>query len=299
MNDLSSEALVEKNSCSRRPVPSVALYTLIVLFIIGLSLSIFLLIVVHNAAFFLSFLLLSSLVLSFVLWNTRNWPSKAAIFFFLRSLPLSDLRHAPEGCLVKITGSASCGSVSLESSYEKASRCIYSSTLLYEYGGLGLKPVKVNRSCFQWSLTYCERFSTDFYITDKKSGLRAIVKAGSGCRVIPLVVESQLVNTTRPCGILSSPLRKWLRERNLSDEPRLLRLEEGYIQEGSTVTVVGIVRRNNEMTTIVQPPEVISTGCLWQKLFLPVDIDGLILGVSRRADLSNSINQESVQNLGW
>lgn len=51
---------------------------------------------------------------------------------------------------------ASCGSVSLESSYEKAARCIYSSTLLYEYGGLDLKPVKVNRSCFQWSLTYCE-----------------------------------------------------------------------------------------------------------------------------------------------
>lgn len=81
--------------------------------------------------------------------------------------------------------------------------------------------------------------------------------------------------------------------------PKLLSSFGRYIQEGSTVTVVGIVRRNNEMTTIVQPPEVISTGCLWQKLFLPVDIDGLILSVSRRADLSNSINQESVQNLGW
>lgn len=72
-----------------------------------------------------------------------------------------------------------------------------------------------------------QRFSTDFCITDKKSGLRAIVKAGSGCRVIPLIVESELVNTTRHCRILSPPLRKWLRERNLSDEARLLRLEEG------------------------------------------------------------------------
>ncbi|EXB83848.1 hypothetical protein L484_023455 [Morus notabilis] len=283
MNDLSNGVLVEKNTCSCKPIPSLALYILIPLFFVGLSLSIFLLVVVRNAAFFLFFLFLSSLVLAFILWNTRNSTAKAAILFFLRSLPHSDLRHAPEGRLVKITGFASCGSVSLESSYEKAARCIYSSTLLYEYGGLDLKPVK--------------RFSTDFYITDKKSGLRATVKAGSGCRVIPLVVESQLVNTTRQCRILSPPLRKWLRERNLSDEPRLLRLEEGYVQEGSTVTVVGIVRRNNETTTIVQPPEVLSTGCLWQKLLLPVDIDGLILSVSRMA--VHSINQDSVQNMDW
>lgn len=29
---------------------------------------------------------------------------------------------------------------------------------------------------------------------------------------------------------------------------------------------------------IVQPQELFSTGCLWQKLLLPVDVDGLILG---------------------
>lgn len=51
-----------------------------------------------------------------------------------------------------------CGSVSLESSYEKASRCIYTSTVLYEYGGLGLKPIDGPRvrACFHWRLAYSE-----------------------------------------------------------------------------------------------------------------------------------------------
>ncbi|KAL5538998.1 hypothetical protein UlMin_045780 [Ulmus minor] len=297
MNDLSNAALLDRHCCSCKAIPSPALYILIPLFFIGFSVSIFILVVVHNAAFFVSFLLLSSLVLAFIFWNTTNWRRKGAIFFFLRSLPETDLRKAQEGQLVKITGLASCGDVSLESSYERATGCIYTSTLLYEYGGFNLKPGNVNKSCFQWSLAYCERFSTDFYITDKKSGIQAIVKAGSDCKVIPLIVESKLVNTTGQCRILSPPFRKWLRERNLSDEARLLRLEEGYVQEGSTVTVVGTVKRNNDATMIVQPPEIISTGCLWRKLLLPVDVDGIILGVLRMADPST--NRDSAQNVQW
>ena len=66
-----------------------------------------------------------------------------------------------------------------------------------------------------------------------------------------------------------------------------------YVQEGSTVSVVGMVSRDNGMIAIVEPPEVMSTGCLWQKLLLPVDVDGLVLGVSRMAD--HSINQASLQ----
>lgn len=60
-----------------------------------------------------------------------------------------------------------------------------------------------------------------------------------------------------------------------------------YVQEGSTVTVIGLLSRNNDMNMIVQPPEILSTGCLWQKLLLPVEIDGLILSVSQVAGLSN------------
>ncbi|EOX95624.1 PREDICTED: uncharacterized membrane protein At1g16860 isoform X2 [Theobroma cacao] len=231
MNDLSNAAVREQQSSySCKPIPSLALYILVTLFFIGLSVSIFILVVVHNAAFLLSFLFLSALVASFLAWNAVNWRhhNKAAFGFFLNSFPDSDLRLARQGQLVKITGVASCGSHSLETSYERVARCIYASTLLYEYGQFGLKPVNVNRSCFQWNLAYCERFSTDFYITDQKSGVRAVVKAGSGCEVMPLIIESELVNTTKQCRTLSPHLSNWLRDKNLSAEARLLRLEEGF-----------------------------------------------------------------------
>ncbi|WMV11619.1 hypothetical protein MTR67_005004 [Solanum verrucosum] len=173
----------------------------------------------------------------------------------------------------------SCGNVSLESSYEKVGRCVYTSTLLFECGKLGLKPADVKESCFGWRLAYSERLSTDFYITDKNSGIRAFVKAGPDSRVIPLIKESRLVTTAKNCKVLASHLRKWLRDRNLSSEARLLRLEEGYIKEGSSISVFGILQRSNDVMVVTPPQELISTGCLWKKLLLPVDVDGLILAI--------------------
>ncbi|KAK8718256.1 hypothetical protein V6N13_045497 [Hibiscus sabdariffa] len=280
MNDLSNAAVSEhQTSFSCKPIPSLALFILLPLFLIGLFVSVFILVVVHNAAFFLSFLLLFALVASFLAWNAVNWRhhNRSAFAIFINSLPDSDLRLAREGQLVKITGVASCGSLSLETSYERVARCMYASTLLYEYGQFGLKPANVKKSWFQWNLAYCERFSTDFYITDRKSGISAVVKAGSGCKVIPLIIESKLVTTTNQRRALSPHLSNWLRERNLSGEARLLRLEEGYVQEGNTVTVIGMLRKVDDVLMIVQTPELISTGCLWQRLLLPVDVDGLIL----------------------
>ncbi|KAJ6338293.1 hypothetical protein OIU76_007879 [Salix suchowensis] len=251
MNDLSNAALREHNSHSCKPIPRLAVCILL-LFGINLIGDVKLL----SFGVFVLFLSLTLLLL-------------------LKDSLLRLLGKC--GCKL-----VSCGSVSLESSYERAARCTYVSTLLYEYGGFGVKPMNADTSCLQWNLKYCERFSTDFYITDRRSGIRAMVKAGSGCKVVPLIVESKLV-TTRQCRTLSSHLRKWLLERNLSAEARLLRLEEGYVQEGSVVTVIGVLRRNNDILMIVQPQELFSTGCLWQKLLLPADVDGLILGFSSNA----------------
>ncbi|WKA05734.1 hypothetical protein VitviT2T_023682 [Vitis vinifera] len=279
MNDLSNASSIQSHCYSCKPIPSQVLYVLVPLFFTGLAVSIFILIAVHNAFLFVSLLCLSALVAAFLIWNTVNWRRSRALFCYLRSFPDSDLRLARHGQLVKITGLVSCGNISLESSYEKATRCIYTSTLLYEYPGLGLKLADAKVPCFGWGLAYCERFSTDFYITDSKSGIRALVKAGSGSRVTPLIVESRLVNTTRKCRFLSSHFKKWLAERNISGQARLLRLEEGYVKEGSSMAVIGMLHRDNDALMIVQPPELLSTGCLWRKLLLPVDIDGVILGV--------------------
>ncbi|XP_010251624.1 PREDICTED: uncharacterized membrane protein At1g16860-like isoform X2 [Nelumbo nucifera] len=248
MNDLSNALRERRHCCSCRPIPTPVVCLLIPLF--------------------------------FIVWNTLNWRRNGAILLFLDSFPDSDLRTATHGQLVKITGFASCGSLSLESSYEKVHRCTFTSTLLYEYKGFSLKKANVNNGWFQWRVAYAERFSTDFYITDMKSGIRVMVKAGYGSKVIPLIVESTLVNTTNKHRVLSSYLRKWLVERNLSAEARLLHLEEGYIKEGSSVTVMGVLHKNSDITMIVQPPEIVSTGCLWRGFLLPVDVNGLILRVS-------------------
>lgn len=46
------------------------------------------------------------------------------------------------------------------------------------------------------------------------------------------------------------------------------------------MTVIGVLQKNNEVVMIVQPEELLTTGCLWEKLLFPIDIDGLVLGVS-------------------
>lgn len=105
MNDLSNAALLEHHTAfACKPIPSLAFYILIPLFFIGLSVSLFILIVVHNAVFLVSFLFLSTCVLSFIAWNTLNRRQIAAISYFLRSFPDSDLAVATDGQIVKITG---------------------------------------------------------------------------------------------------------------------------------------------------------------------------------------------------
>ncbi|CAK9167032.1 unnamed protein product [Ilex paraguariensis] len=298
MNNLSSSALAKdhRHCCSCKPIPTLAIYILVPLFFIGFGVSLLILIVVHNAIFFVALLFLSALLAVFLLWNSLNWRRNATLLLHLHSFPDSDLRLAPHGQLVKLTGLVSCGSVSLESSYEKVTRCVYTSTLLYESGGLGLKPADATGSCFLWRLAYSERLTTDFYITDRKSGIRALVKAGPDCKVIPLIVESRLVKTTGKCRVLSPHLTKWLKDRNLSAEADLLRLEEGYVKEGTSLSVLGMLQKNNDIVMIVQPQRIISAGCLWRKLLLPVDVDGLILWIPRMADPLTHLNSmECVQ----
>lgn len=52
-----------------------------------------------------------------------------------------------------------------------------------------------------------------------------------------------------------------------------------YIKEGSSISVFGILQRSNDVMVVTPPQELISTGYLWKKLLLPVDVDGLILAI--------------------
>ncbi|KAJ6925362.1 Ubiquitin-specific protease family C19-related protein [Populus alba x Populus x berolinensis] len=122
-----------------------------------------------------------------------------------------------------------------------------------------------------------KKFVADFYISDFQSGLRALVKAGYGAKVAPFVREATVVDVKKENMDLSSSFLRWLADRNLSSDDRIMRLKEGYIKEGSTVSVMGVVRRHDNVLMIVPPQEPLSTGCQWFRCLLPTYVEGLVL----------------------
>ena len=50
-----------------------------------------------------------------------------------------------------------------------------------------------------------------------------------------------------------------------------------YIKEGSTVSVMGVVRRHDNVLMITPPAEPVSTGCQWARCLLPSYVEGLVL----------------------
>lgn len=81
--------------------------------------------------------------------------------------------------------------------------------------------------------SYCgyilwQKYVSDFYISDFQSGLRALVKAGYGSKVSPFVKPATVANVTTQNKDLSPSFLKWLSDRNLSADDRVMRLKEGY-----------------------------------------------------------------------
>ncbi|KAF2317696.1 hypothetical protein GH714_039590 [Hevea brasiliensis] len=210
----------------------------------------------------------------------KNFPKPIlwrAIMGFIASYPDAELRNAKNGQFVKISGVVTCGNVPLESSFQKVPRCVYTSTSLYEYRGWDSKAANPTHRRFTWGLRSLERRAVDFYISDFQSGLRALVKTGYGARVTPYVDDSLVIDVNPSTEELSPEFIRWLGERNLSRDDRIMRMKEGYIKEGSTVSVMGVVQRNDNVLMIVPPPEPITTGCQWAKCIFPASLDGIVL----------------------
>ena len=68
----------------------------------------------------------------------------------------------------------------------------------------------------------------DFYISDYKSGLRALVKVGYGANVSPYVDENTIVDVAKNREI-SPDLSRWLLDHNLPNSDNAMRLSEGYV----------------------------------------------------------------------
>ncbi|KAH1055618.1 hypothetical protein J1N35_033683 [Gossypium stocksii] len=210
-----------------------------------------------------------------LLWNCI-WRRKG-LLGRMRRYPDAELRGAVDGQYVKVTGVVTCGSIPLESSYQRVPRCVYVSTELYEYRGWGGKSANPKHRYFSWGCRHSEKYVADFYISDFQSGLRALVKAGYGAKVAPFVKPATAVDITKENRDLSPSFLSWLAERNLSSDDRIMRLKEGYIKEGSTVSVMGVVRRHDNLLMIAPPSEPISIGCQGSRCLLPTYVEGLIL----------------------
>ncbi|KAB2078471.1 hypothetical protein ES319_A06G165300v1 [Gossypium barbadense] len=210
-----------------------------------------------------------------LLWNCI-WRRKG-LLGHMRRYPDAELRGAVDGQYVKVTGVVTCGSIPLESSYQRVPRCVYVSTELYEYRGWGGKSANPKHRYFSWGCRHSEKYVADFYISDFQSGLRALVKAGYGAQVAPFVKPATAVDITKENRDLSPSFLSWLVERNLSSDDRIMRLKEGYIKEGSTVSVMGVVRRHDNLLMIAPPSEPISIGCQGSRCLLPTYVEGLIL----------------------
>ena len=210
---------------------------------------------------------------------------RRGVLGFVNSYPDTDLRTAKGGEYVKVTGVVTCGNFPLQSSFQRIPRCVYTSTRLYEYRGWDSKTANPKHRRFTWGLRTAERFAVDFYISDFQSGLRALVRTGSGARVTPYVDESVVIDVNPENKDMSPEFLRWLRERNLSSDGRKMRLKEGYIKEGSTVSVMGVVQKSGSMLMIVPPSEPVSSGCLWGKCLFPSNLDGLVLRCEDTSDM--------------
>lgn len=245
------------------------------LFIIGFVAGGFILGAVQNAILLIVVASLFGAVGMLLTWN--SCVGQGAVTGFVASYPDLGLNQAKDGQYVKITGMVTCGSIPLESSYQKVNRCVYTSSGLYEYRSFKAKPAQPNHRVFTWGLRYLERHIVDFYISDYQSGLRALVKVGYGATVSPYVEESTILDISEKNRELPSNFMRWLAERNLSSDDRVMRLKEGYIKEGSTVTVMGVVQRTENVLMIVPPSEPVSTGCQWKRCLLPANLEGIVL----------------------
>ncbi|KAK7255015.1 hypothetical protein RIF29_28414 [Crotalaria pallida] len=259
----------------RRNIPKPILWSVILIFVMGLIAGGFILGAVHNAVLLIVVVVLFCVVAALFTWNSCC--GRKAIVGFISRYPDAELRTAKNGQFVKVSGVVTCGNVPLESSFQKVPRCVYTSTSLYEYRAWGSREANPNHHRFTWGLRSAERHVADFYISDFQSGLRALVKTGYGARVTPYVDDSVVVDFNAANKDMSPHFLRWLAERKLSSDDRIMQLKEGYIKEGSTVSVMGVVQRNDNVLMIVPPPEPLTTGCQWAKCIFPASLEGIVL----------------------
>ncbi|KAL0407223.1 UNVERIFIED_CONTAM: putative membrane protein [Sesamum latifolium] len=224
-------------------VSRVAMWVFLVVAVTGLVVGAFFMAAVKKAVILVVVVAVLVPTVVILVWNYAY--REHGVLGFLRKYPDAKFKDAVDGQYLKVTGVVTCGSIPLETSFQKVPRCVYVSSELYEYRGCGGKPANAKHRFFSWGCRHTEKYVADFYISDCQSGSRALVKTGYGAKVAAFVRPTVVIDVTKGNKGLSPNFLSWLSERGLSSDDRLMRLKEGYIKEGSTVSVMGVVRRHD------------------------------------------------------
>ncbi|CAH9093467.1 unnamed protein product [Cuscuta epithymum] len=256
-------------------VSKLAIWVFLVLLLMALVVGAFLMVAVKKSMVLIALAIILAPAMVLLIWNFTY--KERSLRMFLKRYPDAELRGAVDGQYIKVTGIVTCGSIPLETSFQRIPRCVYASTELHEYRGWGAKPANSRHCLFSWGLRHSEKYVADFYISDYRTGLRALVKAGHGAKVAPFVNSSTVADLTKDSKESSPNFMQWLADRSLSSDDRIMQLKEGYIKEGSTASVMGVVRRHDNVLMIVPPREPVSMGCQWMQCIFPTYTAGLIL----------------------
>ena len=71
------------------------------------------------------------------------------------------------------------------------------------------------------------------------------MKTGYGARVTPYVDESVIIDINPDNKDMSPEFLRWLRERNLSSDDRIMRLKEGYSSISLSICILNVLEKKN------------------------------------------------------
>ncbi|KAL6603790.1 hypothetical protein ACP70R_044151 [Stipagrostis hirtigluma subsp. patula] len=200
-------------------------------------------------------------------WNAWRRAAEAERSF--RRLPdtVFDGDHGdmPVGEIVKITGQVTCGSHPLGAYFHDAARCVFTSVELFERRGC----------CRRWQLRHSEARVSNFYISDRNSGKRFLVRAGEGALISPMIKTKTISFDSDKKGA-SRNLKKLMASNEISCDGDV-RVKEGFIREGDTASVIGVLRKHHFHGIVDAPAGASTTGCQPMRCMFPVLVEGLIL----------------------
>lgn len=203
-------------------------------------------------------------------WNVVRCAAEAERFFRRSPDTVFDQADMPIGELVKITGQVTCGRVPVGACFHDAARCVFTSVRMYGRRGWAWACC-----CSRWQLTHSEARSTSFYISDRNSGRRFYVRAGEGAK-ITWMIKRKTVSFDADTKGASRSLTSWTASHGVSCDGAV-RVEEGFIREGDTASVIGVLKKHHAYDVVDAPDGVVATGCQLARCMFPVLVEGLVL----------------------